>query len=103
MYNRSQLTKTELFTELSEHEQEKTSGGIIVGFFNTKELIHSTAEGSMNYSQGGDNISMNQSSTYLRWRESNAMIIDLSSYYYSGRKHYIAPMTLLRRILGLFF
>jgi hypothetical protein len=101
MSNDIQSTETELFTELSEQEQEATAGGLTVLVGNYRRFINTSGSNKSNYSNASGDISVNSDSNsqYTSWEESNYMLFDFGNYYSSGMKNRVPPMELIRRIM----
>ncbi|WP_143288112.1 hypothetical protein [Calothrix rhizosoleniae] len=98
MSNQIQPTKTELFTEISEYEQETATGGISFSFSHSEKNILSYANSQINISRGDTSISSNQTSLYSLSQKTTSITIDFGDNYRSS----VSRMPALR-LLGLMF
>ena len=98
MSNQIQPTKTELFTEISEYEQETATGGRFLSFSQTETSILSFANSQISISTGNTSISSNQTSLYSFSQKTTAITLDFGDNDCSS----VSRIPALR-LLGLMF
>ncbi|MDJ0795513.1 MAG: hypothetical protein QNJ51_01550 [Calothrix sp. MO_167.B12] len=91
----------ELFTEVSEYEQEAAAGGLSVSLFQQETEILSFANSQTSASRGDINISSSQTSLYSLSQKTTGIVFNLGNYYSSpGPK--VPALQLLRRMFLYF-
>jgi hypothetical protein len=101
MSKQIQPTKIELFTEVSEHEQETAVGGLSVSFFQTDTNIISLATSQSNVSKGDLSMSSSQNALYMFSQKTTGVVFDFGNYYDTpGQK--VPALVLLRRMINYY-
>lgn len=101
MSNQIQSTKTELFTDVSDHEEEAAAGGFSVSFFQTETNILSFASSQFGVSKGGISVSSSDQSLYSLSQKTMGIVFDFGGYYSSpGPK--VPALQLLSRMFSYF-
>lgn len=101
MSNQIQSTETELFSDVSAHEQETASGGFSVSFFQTDTNITSFASSQSNISRGGWSMSSSQNALYMFSQKNTGIVFDFGDYY-SRRGRKLPALQLVSRMLSYF-